>query len=1014
MDEQKLVIANIEDEMKRSYLDYAMSVIIGRALPDVRDGLKPVHRRILWAMHELSNTYNKPYKKSARIVGSVIGQYHPHGDSAVYDSIVRMVQDFSLRIPLIDGQGNFGCFTGDTKIKLLDGTEKSFEELAQLPPDEVFFVYSVNQNGKIVVGEGRNSRITRRNAELMEITLDTGGVIRCTPDHRFLLRDGVYKQAKDLTPEDSLMPGYFEKSPVKEGLNEYLSVYQPSTGKYEFVQNLMNDFRKKKELTQPEMELELHQSSDELFAVAQHYNHRIVSKRLLNDQADVYDITVDAHHNFLLADGVFVHNSVDGDSPAAMRYTEIRLARVAEAMLADIDKETVDFQPNYDESQWEPMVLPVRFPNLLVNGSSGIAVGMATNIPPHNLGEIIDATIHLVQKPAATVEDLMKFVQGPDFPTGAFICGRKGILQAYLTGRGSVTMRARAAIDYVGKNGGERQAIVVTELPYQVNKAKLIEKIAELITDKKIEDISDLRDESDRDGMRIVIELKRSAVAQVVLNNLYKQTQMQLNFGTINLSIVNGQPRVLNLVDTLQLFIDHRKDVVRRRTLFELRKAEARAHILEGLKKALGILDEVIALIRAAKQPKEAKEGLVQKFGFTEVQAQSILDMQLQRLTGMEQQKIVEEYTNIIKRIAELNEILANETVLKNLIIKELADVKREFANERRTQIVDEETELTIEDLIPDEEVVITITHGGYIKRTPLSSYRTQRRGGVGRRGMATKAEDVLDAMFIASTHSYMLIFTDKGQVYKVKVHEIPDAATAGRGKAIVNLVELPQGEKVAGMFPIREFAEGRYVVMVTRRGIIKKTELTEFANIRSNGIIAISIEDGDVLMGIQMSDGNKNILLSTYHGMAIHFKETDVRAMGRNAYGVIGINLRQDDYVTGVSVVDGTEHILALSELGLGKRTLVSEYPPQSRGGVGVINMKVTDRTGGVITALPVKNDDQLMVITQQGQVVRIEVEPIRETSRSAQGVKIINLSDDDRVVSASLIDMQNVEASE
>ncbi|HNG95524.1 MAG TPA: DNA gyrase subunit A, partial [Acidobacteriota bacterium] len=509
----------------------------------------------------------------------------------------------------------------------------------------------------------------------------------------------------------------------------------------------------------------------------------------------VYSIRVDSECHSFVANGFVNHN------------TEIRLARVAEAMLADIDKETVDFQPNYDESQWEPMVLPVRFPNLLVNGSSGIAVGMATNIPPHNLGEIIDATIHLVQKPAATVEDLMKFVQGPDFPTGAFICGRKGILQAYLTGRGSVTMRARAAIDYVGKNGGERQAIVVTELPYQVNKAKLIEKIAELITDKKIEDISDLRDESDRDGMRIVIELKRSAVAQVVLNNLYKQTQMQLNFGTINLAIVNGQPRVLNLVDTLQLFIDHRKDVVRRRTLFELRKAEARAHILEGLKKALGILDEVIALIRAAKQPKEAKEGLVQKFGFTEIQAQSILDMQLQRLTGMEQQKIVEEYTNIIKRIAELNEILANETVLKNLIIKELTDVKREFANERRTQIVDEETELTIEDLIPDEEVVITITHGGYIKRTPLSSYRTQRRGGVGRRGMATKAEDVLDAMFIASTHSYMLIFTDKGQVYKVKVHEIPDAATAGRGKAIVNLVELPQGEKVAGMFPIREFA---------------------------------------------------------------------------------------------------------------------------------------------------------------------------------------------------------------
>ncbi|MBX7219849.1 MAG: DNA gyrase subunit A [Blastocatellia bacterium] len=716
----------------------------------------------------------------------------------------------------------------------------------------------------------------------------------------------------------------------------------------------------------------------------------------------VYSVRVDSECHSFVANGFINHN------------TECRLSRAAEALLADIEKETVDFQPNYDESQVEPIVLPARFPNLLVNGSAGIAVGMATNIPPHNLAEVVDASILLIQKPQSTVEELMKFVQGPDFPTAGFICGRKGILQAYLTGRGSVTMRARAAVDYVGKNGGERQAIVVTELPYQVNKARLIEKIAELINDKKLEDISDLRDESDRDGMRIVIELKRSAIAQVVLNNLYKQTQMQLNFGIINLAIVNGQPKVLGLVETLQHFIDHRKEVVRRRTLYELRKAEARAHILEGLKKALDLMDAVIGLIRAAKSPREAREGLVEKFQFTEIQAQAILDMQLQKLTGLERQKILEEYEAIIKKIAELNEILANETVLKSVIIKELQEVKKEFGDERRTIIRDEETELTIEDLIPDEDNVITITHGGYIKRTPLSSYRTQRRGGVGRRGMGTKAEDVLDALFIASAHAFMMIFTDKGQVYKVKVHEIPDSATSGRGKAIVNLVELPQGEKVAGMFPVREFGEGKYVVMVTRKGIIKKTELSEYANIRSNGIIAMGIDEGDELIAIQMSDGAKNILISTYSGMAIQFKETDVRPMGRSAYGVIGINLRDNDYVTGFCVVDGSEHVLCISELGLGKRTLVSEYPAQSRGGVGVINMRVTERTGGVINVLPVKNDNQLMVITQQGQVVRVDVEPIRETSRAAQGVKIINLSEGDKVVSSSLIDAQTEPAPE
>lgn len=807
MDEQKLIPANIEDEMRRSYLDYAMSVIIGRALPDVRDGFKPVHRRVLWTMHELGNTYNKPYKKSARIVGDTIGKYHPHGDQAVYDTIVRLAQDFSMRVPLIDGQGNFG--------------------------------------------------------------------------------------------------------------------------------------------------------------------------------------------------------SVDGDAPAAMRYTEVRLARIAEALLADIEKETVDFQENYDGSLVEPVVLPTRFPNLLVNGSSGIAVGMATNIPPHNLTEVLDATIYLINHPTATVDDLMQFIQGPDFPTAGVICGRKGIRDAYLTGRGSITMRARAAIDYIGGKGErERQAIVITELPYQVNKAKLLEKIAELVNEKRIEDIADLRDESDREGMRIVIELKRGAVAQVVLNNLYKLTPMQTNFGIINLAIVNGQPQLLDLVETLRHFIEHRREVVRRRTAFELRKAEARAHILEGLKKALDVLDAVIALIRAAQSSAEAREGLMTRFALSQLQAQAILEMQLQKLTSLERQKLVGEYESLIKRIAELRETLEKETVLRAVIVGELQEIRKEYPDPRRTQIVDEDTELTIEDLIPNEEVVITITRGGYIKRTPLSAYRTQKRGGSGRRGMATKAEDVVESLYIASTHSFLMVFTTKGQVYKIKVHEIPDAATSGRGKAIVNLIELPEGEKVAGTIPVRAFLPGQFVVLVTRRGMIKKTELAEYANIRSNGIIAMGIDENDELMAVQMSDGTKKILISTFNGQAICFDEKDVRPMGRPAHGVIGIRLRDDDYVTGMSVVSGSEDILAISELGLGKRTPMSEYPVHHRGGQGVITMRITERTGGVIKTLPVKDDDQVVVITEKGQLVRVDVKPIRQTGRAAQGVKIINLSEDDKVVDASLVE--------
>lgn len=804
MDIDQKIPVNIEDEMKRSYLDYAMSVIIGRALPDVRDGLKPVHRRVLWAMHELNNTHNKPYKKSARVVGDVIGKYHPHGDVAVYDTIVRLVQDFSMRLPLIDGQGNFG--------------------------------------------------------------------------------------------------------------------------------------------------------------------------------------------------------SVDGDAAAAMRYTEVRMAKIADMMLADIEKETVDFHPNYDETMQEPSVLPTRFPNLLVNGASGIAVGMATNIPPHNLSEIIDATILLIQKPHATLDEVMQYVPGPDFPTGAFICGRSGIRQAYETGRGTVVMRARAAIDRIGKNE-EREAIVVTQIPFQVNKAKLIERIAELINEKKIEDISDLRDESDREGMRIVIELKRGAVAQMVLNNLYKLTQMQTSFGIINLSIVNGQPKVLSLIETLQLFINFRREVIVRRTEFELRKARARQHILEGLVKALDHIDAIITLIRSSKSGSEARLGLMEHFSFSQLQAQAILDLQLQKLTGLERQKIVDELKEILRLIEEFEDILNNETTLKNLIIKELKEIQKNFGDERRTQIVDEETDLTLEDLIPDEEMVITVTHGGYIKRTPLASYRSQRRGGMGRRGMATKTEDVVDHIFVTTTHSYILFFTDRGQVYTLKVHEIPDVSTAGKGKAIVNLINLPNTERVATIVTVREFSQGTYVVMVTRKGIIKRVELSDLAYSRSKGIIAIGVSEDDRLIAAELSDGSKRIFIATHDGMAIYFDENEVRLMGRQAQGVRGIDLRDNDFVVAMAVVSGKEQMLTISEQGLGKRTPIEEYRFQSRAGVGVINMKVTDRTGPVVTVMPVSDEDEIILISTHGKVLRLHVGEIRETGRNTQGVILIDTANGDRVASASLI---------
>ena len=798
---------NIEDEMKRSYMDYAMSVIIGRALPDVRDGLKPAHRRVLYGMKSMGLSSTRGYRKCAKIVGEVMGNYHPHGDASIYDTLVRLAQDFNMRAPLIDGQGNFG--------------------------------------------------------------------------------------------------------------------------------------------------------------------------------------------------------SVDGDPPAAMRYTEARLKALGDEMMTDLDKETVDFVPNYDETTEEPSVLPSPFPNLLVNGSAGIAVGMATNIPPHNLREVVDAVIWTVessyQETAPTAAErqrkLLELVPGPDFPTGGYIVGRSGIQQAYLTGRGMVIMRAKAEIEVSKK--GDRQSIVITEIPYQVNKARLIERIADLVREKTIEGISDIRDESDRSGMSIVIELKRGEVADVILNNLYKHTALQSSFGVIMLAIVGGRPRVLTLAELIDNFIEFRRDVVRRRTEFELRKAEARAHILEGLKIALDHLDAVIALIRAAKNPGEARDGLMAQFGLTQVQSQAILDMQLQRLTGLERQKILDELAELLKTIERLRAILSSDQLLMEIVVRELREVRDRYGDERRTEILAEAGEFRIEDLIAEEDMAITVSNTGYIKRTAITSYRNQRRGGKGRIGMRTREEDFVSHLFVASTHAYIMIFSDRGRAYWLKVHEIPDVGPDGRGKAIANLVSMQEGERIAALLAVKEFEENKFIVMGTKRGEVKKTELRAFSNPRAGGIIAMDVEEGDAVIAVQVSDGNNEIFIGTRNGMSIRFKETDVRSMGRAAGGVRGVELREDDEVVAMEVLEPGGTILSVTEQGYGKRTGLEEYRVQSRGGIGIINIQTSDRNGKVVGMAQVHDDDELMVITQQGKILRMASRDIRTIGRATQGVRLIDIEGDDRTVS-------------
>ncbi|TXD43498.1 DNA gyrase subunit A [Lujinxingia vulgaris] len=806
-DSVSIIPINIEEEIRQSYMDYAMSVIIGRALPDVRDGLKPVHRRILFAQHELGNRWNAAYKKSARIVGDVIGKYHPHGDSSVYDALVRLAQDFNMRVPLVDGQGNFG--------------------------------------------------------------------------------------------------------------------------------------------------------------------------------------------------------SVDGDPAAAMRYTEVRMARVAQELLSDIDKETVEWIPNYDDTIEEPAVLPTRIPNLLINGSSGIAVGMSTNIPPHNLGEVIRGTLALIENPEIDVEGLMQHIPGPDFPTAGIMYGARGLRDAYAEGRGIIKMRARAIIEEDEKRG--KSSIVVTELPYQVNKARLIEKIAELARDKRLEGITDLRDESDRDGMRIVIELRRDMIPAVVLNNLYKMTAMQSSFGIIMLAIVHGQPRIMSLKEVLNHFIDFRRDVVTRRTIYELRKAEERAHILEGLKIALDHLDEVIALIRASASPNEAREGLMSRFALSERQSQAILDMRLQKLTGLERDKILEELAEVLAEIDRLRGILADEKKLMAVIVEELNEVLDAYADERRTEILHNVTELSDLDLIAEEDMVVTLSHAGYIKRTPLSEYRAQHRGGRGKRGMDTKDEDFVTDMFVASTHTNLLIFTSVGKVYKLMVHELPQGSRTTRGKAVVNLLPIEQDEKIKAILPFEEFEEGRYIVTATRQGVIKKTDLMAYANVHAGGIIALGFkDDNDELISVRATGGDDRIFLASSDGQAICFHEEDVRPMGRVAAGVYGMRFREGDTLVGMDVVPaGDDHstILTITERGYGKRTVLDEYPLQRRGGKGVVTIKTNERNGMLVGIRVVDDTNELMMITDKGQVLRTRVEQISTYGRNTQGVRVMSLDDDELVVSIAAL---------
>ncbi|MBU0929656.1 MAG: DNA gyrase subunit A [Nanoarchaeota archaeon] len=1180
----------VEDELKESYLDYSMSVIVNRALPDVRDGLKPVHRRILYSMNEMGLFYNKTFKKCARIVGDVLGKYHPHGDIAVYDSLIRMAQDFSLRYPLIAGQGNLGCFTADTKIKLTDGRNLSFKDLIKEQKlGKRNFTYTINESNEIEIAEIKNPRKTKENAKIIKVILDNGEQIKCTPNHRFMLKDGSYKEAKDLMSRDSLMPSYFRSSTKEDDFNTigYDMILQPKLGIWDFVHilsdnwNLKNNIYKKssgkirhhidfnklnnnpdnikrmnwkkhwqthynfisikhkideeyrKKLIEgrkrfwnsnenkkiysdrmrkrnlenwkdenykkkmiitlseinkkylkehPERIEEIRKRAsitmkklwqipkykkifhdkisasnrnrktnltgkrkflricnylkeNNLILNKENYektrknifgiksftswdlgikkyfgnnlnlilcevnkNHKVVEIKFLNKRMDVYDLTIDKTHNFALSSGIFVHNSLDGDSAAAMRYVEAKLSKISEELLVDIDKNTVDFTNNFDGSLKEPLVLPARLPNLLINGSSGIAVGMATNIPPHNIKEICDATIALIENPNIEINDLIKFVKGPDFPTGALIFGTKGIIDAYKTGRGKIIVRA--------KTETENNNIIVNEIPYQVNKSVLVENIANLVNDKVIQGISDIRDESNKQGIRIVIETKTNP--EIILNQLYKHTELQTSFGVILLALDENQPKVFNLKEIIESYLKHRKIVVTRKTQFELNKAEKRAHILQGLQIAIENIDSVIPLIKKSKSTEEAKNNLVSTYNLSSEQALAVLDMKLQKLTSLEKEKLIDEYNNLVELIKKLKEILASELKILQIIKDELIYLKNEYGDERKTLILESAEEIATEDLIKNQELVVTLTHSGYIKSTSLELYKQQKRGGKGIIATGTKEEDFVESLVIANSHDYLLLFTNKGKVHWMKTYEVPEATRYAKGSAVINLLNLDKEEKISALIPITKFREDNYLFFATKNGLIKKTSLFDYSNPRKGGIIAINLKDNDELVSVKITDGTKRLILEADNGKAVRFEESDVRSVGRNSSGVRGILLRNAS-VIGLEICDSS-YLLTITENGFGKRTNIEEYRLISRGGSGVMDIKVSERNGKVAGIKIVSEKDDIMLITKNGSLIRTNVSDISEVGRNTQGVRIMKLDKGDKIISIAKIPNEDV----
>ena len=1195
---------SIVEEMKTSYLDYAMSVIVSRALPDVRDGLKPVHRRILYAMWHIGLKHTSKFRKSAHVVGEVMAKYHPHGDTAIYDSLVRMAQDFNMRHPLVFGQGNFGCFTKDTKVKLTDGRNLNFEDLIEEHRQgKKNYTYTVNQSGLISISEIKNPRMTREKAELVKVTLDNGAEIRCTPNHLFMLRDGTYREAENLISGTSLMPIYERMSETTDRLNRagYALILQNKTKewipahhladnynlsnkkykkedgrvrhhvdynklnnnpdnikrlqwsehwkihyeqaakmhqneeyrkkisdgrkkfwanpdnkeKYSKALSLRNkkdwenlDYREKKRrqlseinkeyiLNHPERRQELsrratktlkrlwqipeykklfnekiinvnknrttnntgrkkflqickeafeayHTLNQKFYeeirkkiypygaatkwetGITKYYdnnlesvllevtkNHKVSKVTKIKEREDVFDLTIDNTHNFALDAGIFVHNSMDGDPAAAMRYTEAKLHAVAEELLLDIEKNTVDFTPTYDGSHREPRVLPSKLPNLLLNGSMGIAVGMATNIPPHNLGELCAGITHLIAHPEATVDELLQFIPGPDFPTGGIIYNKKDIALAYATGRGGVVVRAKAEIQ---EHKGDQYRIIITEIPYQINKSTLIEKIAALVQEKKIDGIKDLRDESNKDGVRVVVELKKDSYPKKVLNMLYQHTELQTTFHLNLLALVDGiQPRVLNLKTILEEYIKHRQVIIRRRTEFDLLKAEERAHILEGLKKAIDKIDAVIATIRASKDKDEAKVNLMKKFDFTDRQAVAILEMRLQQLANLESKKIEDELNEKIKLIKELQAILGSQKRILEIVKGEVDQIKSNHSNPRRTQIIAHGVkEFSIEDLVPNEPTIIMATKDGYIKRMPVDTFRSQSRGGKGVIGLTTKEEDVIEHLISTNTHDNLLFFTNRGRVFQLRAYDIPMASRTAKGQALVNFLQLAPNENVSSILSMADMSKYKYLVMVTSKANIKKTELSDFSNVRRSGLIALKLKPDDMLEWVRPSNGKDDIFIVTSQGQAIRFRESAVRDMGRTASGVRGIKLKSNDQVIGMDVVSPelvkqkVLELLVVSEHGLGKRTEISEYKVQGRGGSGIKTMNVTDKTGRIINARVINNseDQDLLIISVKGQVVRIPLKSVPTLGRATQGVRIMRFKEvEDKVVNITLL---------